>query len=133
MDRQLRQFVRERAEDRCEYCRLKQKNALLWRHQVEHVIPKKHGGGDIADNLAWACVRCNLGKSSNLSGIDSETGAVVTLFDPRTQNWFAHFRFDGAYIVGITPTGRATANVLNMNEIERVRLRTELLRNGELD
>jgi hypothetical protein len=84
-------------------------------------------------HLAWACVRCNLGKSSNLTGIDTETGAIVTLFHPRNQDWFEHFRFDGASIVGITATGRVTVNVLNMNEIERLRLRTELLRNGELD
>jgi hypothetical protein len=129
----LREAVRNRAGGRCEYCRLRQEHYRLWRHQIEHVIPKKHGGTDDEDNLALACVRCNLGKASNLSGIDGETWRIVTLFNPRTDDWFDHFGFDGPRIVGLTPTGRATVSVLNMNEPDRLRLRMELLRNDELD
>lgn len=133
MDRQLRDRVRSRAENRCEYCCLRQEHYRPWRHQIEHVIPRKHHGSDDEDNLALACVRCNLGKSSNLSGIDDDTGAIVTLFNPRTQIWDEHFAFEGAWIVGLTPAGRATVDVLNMNEDERLRLRTVLLVSGELD
>ncbi len=133
MDQKTRQSVRERGGDRCEYCRLRQENAPLWRHQIEHVIPIKHGGTDDLDNLAWTCVRCNLSRGSNLSGIDSVTGQVVVLFNPREQNWQDHFSFDGANIVGQTSTGRATVAVLNMNEARRLELRKELLDNRELD
>lgn len=133
MDRKTRQFVQQRAEDRCEYCRLRQTHAPLWRHQIEHIMAIKHGGTDDLDNLAWTCVRCNLAKSSNLSGIDDATGQVVELFDPRTASWFDHFAYQGAEIIGLTPTGRATAAVLNMNEPKRLQLRQELLDNGELD
>jgi hypothetical protein len=133
MDQETRQFVRQRAEDRCEYCRLRQKHAPLWRHQIEHVIAIKHGGSDDLDNLAWTCVRCNLSKSSNLSGIDNVTGQVVELFNPRTQSWRDHFAYQGAEITGTTPTGRATVAVLNMNEPRRLELREELLDNAELD
>ena len=133
MDRRLRESVCRRADDRCEYCRLRQEHYRLWRHQIEHIIPRKHGGTDDEDNLAWACVRCNLGKSSNLSGIDSDSGEIVTLFNPRKQDWSEHFQYQGARIVGLTPTGRATAAVLNMNEPDRVQLRIALLANHELD
>jgi len=133
MDQKTRQFVRQRAEDRCEYCRLRQEHAPLWRHQVEHIIAIKHGGSDDLDNLAWACVRCNLRKSSNLSGIDNVTGQVVELFNPRIQSWHDHFAYQGAEIIGLTPTGRATTAVLNMNELKRLELREELLDNAELD
>ena len=133
MDRQLRDLVRDRAGNRCEYCRLRQEHYRLWRHQIEHVIPRKHRGSDDENNLALSCVRCNLGKSSNLSGIDNDSGEIVTLFNPRTQNWFEHFAFENARIIGITPTGRATVAVLNINEDERLQLRIELLLNGELD
>lgn len=133
MDHQLRERVRNRAGDRCEYCHLRQEHYRLWRHQIEHVIPRKHRGPDDEENLALACVRCNLGKSSNLSGIDDETGAIVTLFNPRTQIWEEHFAYEGADIIGLTPTGRATVAVLNMNEEERLTLRTALLFTGELD
>lgn len=133
MDRQVRDLVRNRGGNRCEYCRLRQEHFLQIRHQVEHIIPIKHRGTDAADNLALACAPCNLAKSSNLSGIDDVTGNIVTLFNPRTQDWFDHFRYEGAVIAGITPTCRATVTVLNMNDNDRLQLRTELLLNGELD
>lgn len=133
MDQSTRKTVRDRAEDRCEYCRLRQKHAPLWHHQLEHIIPIKHGGASDLDNLAWTCVRCNLSKSSNLSGIDAVSRQVVELFNPRTQHWLDHFKHLGAEIVGRTPTGRATVAVLNMNEPKRLELRTQLLENSELD
>lgn len=133
MDESVRQIVRQRAQNRCEYCQLHQQHYRLWRHHVEHIIPRKHHGNDELDNLSLACVRCNLGKSSNLSGIDPETGEVIQLFNPRTQNWHEHFSFVGAMIVGRTPCGRATVDVLNMNEVERLRLRYYLIQNGELE
>jgi hypothetical protein len=74
-----------------------------------------------------------LSKSSNLSGIDGETGQIVPLFDPRKQDWWEHFAYQQAEIVGLTPTGRATVAVLNMNEPRRLELRQELLAIGELD
>jgi len=133
MDWQARRTVRERADDRCEYCRLRQEHAPLWRHQIEHIVPRKHRGTDDLTNLAWACVRCNLGKASNLSGRDADTGEIVPLFDPRKQTWDDHFAYEGAEIIGLTATGRVTVEVLNMNEPRRLALRQELLENGELD
>lgn len=100
MDPATRRKVRERAGDRCEYCRLRQEHAPLWRHQVEHIIPRKHGGSDDLANLAWACVRCNLGKASNLSGRDGDTGRIVQLFDPRQQAWWDHFAYEDAEMGG---------------------------------
>lgn len=29
---------------------------------IEHIVPRNHGGGDEAENLALACARCNAGK-----------------------------------------------------------------------
>jgi hypothetical protein len=133
MDWQTRRTVRERADDRCEYCRLRQEHASLWRHQIEHIVPRKHRGTDDLTNLGWACVRCNLGKASNLSGRDADTGEIVPLFNPRTQPWNDHFAYEGAEIIGLTATGRVTVEVLNMNEPRRLALRQELLENGELD
>jgi len=133
MDEATRQEVRDRAANRCEYCRLKQQHFRLWRHQIEHVIPKKHHGSDGVDNLALACVRCNLAKSSNLAGRDEETGEIVPLFNPRVDEWHEHFAYSGARIIGRTPVGRVSVDVLNMNEDERLRLRRILLSNGELD
>jgi hypothetical protein len=74
MKRSVRSFVRRRAGQRCEYCRLHESDQPLLVFHIEHIIAKKHHGGDDPNNLAWACLECNLGKSSNLSGRDTATG-----------------------------------------------------------
>jgi hypothetical protein len=132
MDNALRERVRKRAHDRCEYCRLHQDFADL-RHHIEHIVARKHGGTDEATNLALACHRCNLSKSSNLTGIDPKTGKLTPLFHPRKRRWRAHFRFDGATITGTTAVGRATVATLGMNDSRRIELRAALLELGELD
>ena len=40
--------------------------------------------------------------------------------------------FEGVRIRGVSATGRATVQVLNMNDARRLELRTEVLRYGEL-
>jgi len=99
---------------------------------VEHIMPRVHGGGDDSSNLALACDRCNLHKGTNLTGIDPESGAVALLYNPRTQAWREHFHLQGATIIGLTPTGRATVRTLNMNAPRRVQLRAQLAAIGDL-
>jgi hypothetical protein len=41
-----------------------------------------------------------------------------------------HFRWQGAYLVGRTPLGRATVAVLNINDSYRVELREGLINEG---
>lgn len=132
MDADTRELVRQRAGNRCEYCRLRQEHSLLVLH-IEHIAARKHGGVDDPSNLALACDRCNLHKGPNLSGVDPETNQIVTLFHPRLQVWHEHFTLESAHIVGLTPCGRATVRVLNMNAARRVRLRAILQDRGELD
>ena len=71
-------------------------------------------------------------KGPNLSSIDPETGAKVDLFDPRAHSWDEHFAWQGARIVGRTPSGRATVHLLGMNEEERMEMRAELQTRGQL-
>jgi hypothetical protein len=42
---------------------------------------------------------------------------MIPLYNPRTQEWQEHFRWsnDGVTIIGITAIGRATVDVLKMN------------------
>ena len=37
------------------------------------------------------------------------------LFNPRQQKWHDHFAVNGARIVGLTPTGRVTIALLQLN------------------
>jgi hypothetical protein len=126
MEPTVRNLVRDRAGDQCEYCRLRQADEPFLRFHVEHVIPRQHGGGDDASNLALACGHCNLHKGPNLAGIDPETDAIIALFNPRREPWDDHFQVRGMYIAGRTATGRATVRVLDMNASVRLELRAEL-------
>jgi len=56
------------------------------------------------------------------TAVDPETGAEVSLFNPRTHAWQAHFTLsaDHAHIIGITPIGRATVAALRFNNPEHV-------------
>lgn len=126
MDAARKVAMRERANDCCEYCQLRQVDLPFALFQMEHVIPRKHGGGDDLSNLALACDRCNSHKGPNLTGIDPETEMIFPLFNPRTDVWTDHFHENGSQIEGRTSTGRTTVRVLNMNEPARVRLRKRL-------
>jgi hypothetical protein len=58
-------------------------------------------------------------KSDHTQGRDPVTGEEARLFNPRTQRWTEHFAWseDGTQIVGLTPRGRATAVVLQLNNV----------------
>jgi hypothetical protein len=131
MDAATRDLVRRRAGERCEYCRLHQNNNELVHH-VEHIVAKQHGGSDDLTNLALACHRCNLHKGPNLTGIDPQTGQVAPLFHPRRDHWSEHFEFTGPRIEGISAIGRATVQVLGMNDARRLEVRQEILKQGDL-
>jgi len=120
----IRAQVRERAQNACEYCRLAQEDSPLAALHVEHIIPRIHGGTDDPDNLALACIDCNLHKGTNLTGIDPQTGAVTELFHPRRQNWDEHFEWGGTRLIGKTATGRTTIRVLDINSDEQIALRS---------
>ena len=123
MDEALRQFIRERASHRCEYCHLRQDGEPFFAYHVEHIVARQHGGGDDIGNLAFACYHCNLHKGPNLTGLDRESGALVRLFHPRQDQWDEHFERNGVVIVGRTAIGRATVRLLKMNAADRRRLR----------
>jgi hypothetical protein len=131
IDAGFRRFVRERAGERCEYCRLHQSKSEILHH-IEHIVARKHGGNDDVGNLALACHRCNLRKGPNLSGIDPFTGQIENLFHPRRDRWREHFTFKGTHIEGLTAIGRATVEALALNDPRRLELRQSLLEFGEL-
>ena len=125
MEASTRRLVRDRASHQCEYCGLAEAHVYI-PHHIDHIRPKQHGGNDSPENLALSCQGCNLKKGSNLAGIDDESGAMVALFNPRQQVWVEHFVFQGARVVGLTPVGRATVYVLDMNATERVKIREDV-------
>jgi HNH endonuclease len=126
---ELREFVAARAKQRCEYCLLAQRVALH-KHEVDHIVPQQHGGESVVSNLALACMRCNRYKGPNVGSFDPGTNRLVAFYDPRSQEWSAHFELEGAVIRPLTAEARVTIKILRLNDDERVKERAELLRAG---
>ena len=133
MDAAVKRQVRERADDRCEYCRLSQRHEEDRRFHVEHIIALRHRGRNDLDNLALACALCNLMKGPCLAGLDPDGDRLTHLFHPRQDAWDEHFRRKCPSIMGLTDVGRTTVWLLDMNCDDRVMLRSALIDLGELD
>lgn len=126
ISRLLRTQVTERAKNRCEYCLIHQEDSF-YPHEVDHIIPEKHRGDTISDNLCLSCLECNRFKGSDFASFDPESDAITLLYNPRKDIWSDHFRIDNGRIEPLTATGRVTIFVLNMNAKERVQGRTPLM------
>jgi hypothetical protein len=129
MERALEELVWQRADGRCEYCQVPQEFDEL-PFEIDHIIARKHRGPTRANNLCLACFACNNHKSSNISGIDEKTKRIVPLYNPRRHKWHRHFRWEGPILVGLTPIGRATVAVLEINLDHRVGFRRILIKEG---
>lgn len=114
----LRRLVEERANFKCEYCLLPTKVAFF-PHEIDHVIAEKHDGITDSGNLALTCWRCNRHKGSDLGSFDPEAGTFSFLFNPRPQKWSSHFTLERLNLIGLTPEGRTTVKLLQMNSDER--------------
>jgi hypothetical protein len=121
---QLRRLIIERAVSRCEYCQLSQDGQEATFH-IDHIIPKSAGGETIAENLALACVSCSLRKATRQSAVDPQSGKTAPLYNPRSDDWHEHFKWDGEYIEGLTATGRTTVAALNLNRVLALAIRCE--------
>ncbi len=93
-------------------------------------MPRAKGGTPHEPNLAFACPSCNLHKSDRSHAVDPLHGSSVPLFHPRRDLWREHFEWAGAHLVGTTPVGRATVDVLRLNEPRRIRIREAEARFG---
>ncbi len=121
----LRRLVYERASGRCEYCLLHSADGYM-PHEVDHIYAEKHGGVTAEYNVCLSCFECNRHKGSDLSSIDPLTGEVIQLFHPRRDKWTEHFRLNGAFLEPLTPQGRVTVFLLQMNNPKRL-LEREIL------
>jgi hypothetical protein len=130
MDAALQRAVWDRAQATCEYCRMPQDFDRA-PFEIDHVIPEKHGGLTILENLALSCFFCNRYKGPNLAGLDPTSGLLTPLFDPRRDSWADHFRWDGSVLAGKTPRGRTTIVVLRINDLPRIVHRNILIENRE--
>jgi WD40 repeat protein len=121
----LKKEVAQRANFRCEYCLLSEK-VSLFRFHIEHIKSIKHGGNNDIQNLAYCCPDCNFHKGSDIATMQ-EDDTLIRFFNPRKDNWFAHFEIDNGAINGKTAIGDATVRIFKFNEIDRLIFRQELM------
>lgn len=119
-----RRAVHTRAGGRCEYCHTPD-SFVPGSFAVEHIVPRAKGGRTHMPNLALSCPACNGHKYNKTEGVDPLNLTLIRLFNPRKQHWEEHFAWsdDFTFIVGLTPTGRATIATLHMNQQKMVNLR----------
>src|ERR1051325_10631941 len=117
----LRRRVASRAERVCEYC-LIHEDDTFFGCQVDHIISEKHGGPTQADNLAYACLFCNLHKGSDIGTFVPGTQRLFCFFNPRVDRWNEHFTLgdDIITILSLTEIGEATARIFGFNSEERL-------------
>jgi HNH endonuclease len=99
----LRRRVAKQACHRCGYCQTAE--AIVGAPmEIDHLIPEAMGGLTEEENLWLACSVCNDCKADRTASLDSATGQVVRLFNPRRQVWSEHFQWTAAgdRIVGLT-------------------------------
>jgi HNH endonuclease len=123
-----RTAVFERANGCCEYC-LSQEKYAPETFSTDHIIPRAKEGKTTLDNLALACQGCNSYKYTRTFAIDLVTGNKTPLFHPRKHIWHEHFAWsdDLIEIIGLTPIGRVTVAMLQLNREGLVNLRGVLL------
>jgi hypothetical protein len=131
----VRDVVRLRALDACEYCLM----PTASNFHIEHIVARtnwsayqrgtlrgplrlrdrsRRATADHIANYAWSCSFCNEGKGVETMG--RYGGRLVRFFDPRHDNWSDHFVFppssEYGVIIGVTPVGEATAEGFGFND-----------------
>lgn len=119
-----RELVFVRANGRCEYCQSRS-DVALESFEIEHIIPVSKGGPQNLSNFALSCRGCNSRKAISTQGKDPLTNDIINLFHPRKDKWKTHFEWSDDFLtmIGKTPTGRATIQVLQLNRIGVINLR----------
>ena len=127
----LRLRVATQANHRCGYC-LTAEDISGMPMEIDHLMPESLYGATEEDNLWLACSQCNKHKSHRITAIDPQTDEMVLLFNPRAQDWNEHFTWteDGVQIIGLTPTGRATVDGLQLNRSSQLKARRRWVKVG---
>jgi len=128
----LRRLIRELFEDRCAYCQTAE-TLTADIFEIEHIIPRAADGETIFENLCLSCPTCNRYKSDRVSLQSKSSDSEVKLFHPQQDDWSDHFRWkdDGTELLGVTPIGQTTIDLLRINRPQMTRVRLMWVAMGE--
>jgi HNH endonuclease len=126
-----KESVSRRAAGICEYCQMPE-NFNTDTFEMEHITALANNGTNDLGNIAFSCSGCNGRKATQSTAVDPITLAEVALYHPRNDNWEDHFQWNDTFLmlVGISPTGRATIEALELNRVGCVNLRMALVAFG---
>lgn len=130
ISKQIRQAAFERANFRCEYCRIYERYSFLAFH-LEHIVSLKHGGDNTLENLALACPICNLNKGTDIATFIDSINKPIRFFNPRNDDWKDHFEIQmSGLILPKTEIGEATLKIFDFNNSDSMLERELLVING---
>jgi hypothetical protein len=120
----LRQRLIAESNGFCAYCHTSVRITGA-RYVIEHIKPEVAGGETVWENLCLACHSCNEFKGAAVEVFDPVANRFVPLFHPKQNKWRDHFSWseDGSSLLGLTPTGRATVEALQVNHPDIVAAR----------
>lgn len=125
-----RKEVIERAQRRCEYCKIFDRYSFLSFH-IEHIISIKHGGNSNLQNLAYACPICNFNKGTDIATVLKDESVPIRFFHPRKDIWVNHFQIHSSGLINAqTQIAKATIKILDFNHPDSIIEREMLIRNG---
>lgn len=125
----LRIEIAERANYACEYCRRREAYSFI-KFQIDHIISLKHGGLTLSENLAYSCPIFNGNKGSDVGTMLQNEEIFVRLFNPRKHDWVEHFGLVEGAFVPKSEIAEATIKVLDLNNINRILERLDLIKAG---
>ena len=97
----------------------------------DHTVPRSRLVAS-AENLAYACIGCNVRTSNRTHAPDPIDGEIAPIYNLRPQRWSDHFCWssDSRLILGLTPTGRASVVALSLNRPLLIAYRILMIMHG---
>jgi hypothetical protein len=82
--------------------------------------------------MHYDCSFCNRAKGTDIASLVPGTDRLVRLFNPRLDRWEQHFRVnsESSAIEPLSDSAAATAQLLGMNQLERILERQSLIQIG---
>jgi hypothetical protein len=119
----LRESIRALYDFRCGYCGVAEieSGGPL---EIDHFLPRSHGGKDTLDNLVYACPICNRFKGDYWPV--PEASPDLMLLHPKQDDLSAHIgSLSNGRLIGLTKRGWFHIQRLRLNRAQLIELRLQ--------